>query len=144
MSGKPVIVEETVNAPVERVWRAITDKSEMKQWYFDLDKFEARPGFEFRFPGQGQKGENYMHICTITEVIPNKKLQYTWRYEGYEGNSTVTFELFDEGDKTRVRLTHEGLETFPRNNPDFAVESFTGGWNELIGKLLPEYLDMTK
>lgn len=140
MKNNPVVVEELLNAPVERVWEAITDKEKMKQWYFTLDEFKPQVGFEFSFPGQGHKGENYIHLCKITEVVPNKKLQYSWRYKDYEGNSTVTFELFPEGDKTRLRVTHEGLETFPQQNADFARESFNQGWTELITKLLPNYL----
>lgn len=112
----------------------------MQQWYFSLDEFKPVVGFEFTFAGQGHKGEKYIHLCRITEVVPNKKLQYTWRYQDYEGNSTVTFNLFEEGDKTRIRVTHEGLETFPQQNSDFGRESFNGGWTELIRKSLPKYL----
>ena len=32
------------------------------------------------------------------------------------------------------------VETFPQGNPDFASRSFNGGWNEIIGKMLPELL----
>ena len=60
----------------------------------------------------------------------------SWRYYGYEGNSFVTFELFAEGGKTRLKLTHEGIETFPASNPDFARESFMNGWTFLIGPSL--------
>ena len=73
-------------------------------------------------------------------MVPEKKLAYSWRYENYPGNSVVTFYLSPEGDKTRLKLTHEGLETFPQDKPDFAKESFAGGWTEIIGKSLPEYL----
>ena len=62
---------------------------------------------------------DYHHICKITEVDPQRKLKYSWRYQGYEGISYVTFELFSEGKATRLKLTHEGLESFPINNPDF-------------------------
>ena len=74
-------------------------------------------------------------------MVKNKKLKHSWRYDGYEGNSFVTFELFDEGDKTRLKLTHEGLETFPANNPDFAKENFAEGWTYIIGKSLPEFVE---
>ena len=140
MTQHPLIVEQLLNAPVERVWQAITDKEKMKQWYFDLSEFKPEVGFEFSFPGQGHKGENYIHLCKVTEAIPNKKLRYSWRYQGFKGESFVTFDLFAEGDKTRLKLTHEGLESFPQENADFARESFTEGWNELIGKSLPKYL----
>ena len=112
----------------------------MKHWYFDLPSFEPVPGFEFEF-NAGEKGKEYLHKCKVVEAIPKSKLSYTWRYEGYEGNSTVTFELFEEGDKTRLRLTHEGLETFPRNNPDFAKESFMQGWTYILGTSLKKILE---
>jgi uncharacterized protein YndB with AHSA1/START domain len=144
MKNEPIVIEETYHAAVERVWRAITDKDQMKQWYFDLNEFKPEVGFEFKFAGQGQKGEKYIHLCKVTEVIPNKKLQYSWRYENHTGNSLVTFELFEEGEKTRLRLTHEGLETFPKDNADFARESFNGGWTELIKHLLRQYLETAK
>jgi uncharacterized protein YndB with AHSA1/START domain len=139
----PFSIERVYNAPVMVVWKAITEKDQMKQWYFDLNEFKPEVGFEFRFRGQGHKGEQYMHLCKITEVVPNKKLRYSWHYEGYEGMSFVTFELFPDGNKTRLRLTHEGLETFPQNNPDFAKSSFAAGWTELIGKLLKEFVERT-
>lgn len=141
METKPLVVERTLNAPVSRVWQALTDNEKMKQWYFQLDNFEPRVGFEFSFSGQGSKGENYVHNCRITAVEPEKKLSYTWVYEGFEGHSEVSFELFPEDDdKTKVRITHTGLETFPQHGPDFAVESFTKGWNHILGISLKEFV----
>ncbi|MVT08927.1 SRPBCC family protein [Chitinophaga tropicalis] len=141
MKNEPFVIERTYSAPVEKVWQAITDKEQMKEWYFTLDDFKPEVGFEFTFPGQGTKGEKYIHLCKITEVDPGKKLTYSWRYENLPGNSFVTFELFGEGDKTRLRLTHAGLETFVTDNPDFAKESFAKGWTELIGNLLKAYVE---
>src|SRR5690606_14685401 len=97
-------------------------------------------GFEFQFEG-GKDGNCYVHLCKITEVIPQKKLTYSWRYQGYEGNSFVTFELFPEGNKTRLKLTHEGLETFPVENRDLAKENFIEGWNSIIGISLREFVE---
>lgn len=137
----PFVIEKIYNAPVEKVWKAITDKDQMKQWYFDLAEFKPEPGFEFQFYGEGRKGEKYLHLCKISEVVPLKKLKYSWRYKGYEGISFVTFELFSETGRTRLKLTHEGLETFPANNPDFAKESFAEGWTYITGKSLKEFLE---
>lgn len=112
----------------------------MKEWYFDLKEFKAEPGFEFQFVG-GPKEKAYLHLCRIIDVIAEKKLTYSWRYDGYEGISFVTFELFPEGDKTRLKLTHEGLESFPAGNKDFAKENFVLGWTDIIGKNFGEYLE---
>src|ERR1700743_1336144 len=140
MKAEPFVIERTYNAPVEKVWQAITDKDKMKQWYFTLEEFKPEVGFEFRFTG-GSEEMQYLHICRITEVIPQKKLTHTWQYDGYPGESFVTFELFDEGDnQTKLKLTHAGLETFPAMK-DFARESFAQGWTYFIGKSLLEYLE---
>ncbi|CAN5581140.1 hypothetical protein BH23BAC1_BH23BAC1_46440 [soil metagenome] len=140
MKNKPLIIERTYNATIENVWKAITDKDQMKQWYFDLEEFKPEVGFEFQFEG-GKDGKCYAHLCKVTEVIPGKKLTYSWRYEGYEGNSLVTFELFSEGEKTRLKLTHEGLESFPESNPDLAKVNFVEGWKEIIGTSLKEFVE---
>lgn len=141
MKQEPFVIERVLNAPADRVWKALTDKKQMKEWYFDVSAFKPEPGFEFQFAGCGSKGENYVHHCKVTNVIPGKLLTYTWTYENYQGESFVTFELIAEGDKTRLKLTHEGLETFPANNPDFARESFAQGWTEIIGNMLPGYVE---
>jgi uncharacterized protein YndB with AHSA1/START domain len=142
MNTQPFVIERTYNAPVNKVWKAITDKDEMKQWYFDLAEFKPEVGFEFQFYGQGKEGEQYLHLCKITEVIKEKKLQYSWRYDGYEGISFVTFELFAEGNSTRVKLTHEGLETFPSTaNNAFAKENFAEGWTHIIGVSLAGFVE---
>jgi uncharacterized protein YndB with AHSA1/START domain len=140
MDAKPFVIERMYDAPADRVWQAITNKDQMKEWYFDLDAFKPEVGFEFQFRGEGHEGEKYLHLCKITEVIPGKKLSYTWRYDGYPGESLLTFELFAEGKQTKLRLTHAGLETFPASR-DFAKESFAAGWTELIGTSLKNYLE---
>lgn len=136
---KPIVIEKLLDAPVERVWKAITDKDDMKQWYFDIAEFKPEVGFEFQFEGQNE-GRVYVHLCRITEVIARKKLTYSWRYKGHEGNSFVTFELSEESGKTKIKLTHAGLETFPPL-ADFAKENFVAGWTELIGSLLPAFVE---
>ena len=73
-------------------------------------------------------------------MIPQKRIAYTWRYQGHEGNSLVTFDLFADGDKTRLKLTHEGLETFPKL-PSFARKNFMEGWTQIIGSSLKEFVE---
>lgn len=140
MQPEPFIIERVLNASVATVWQAITGNEQMKQWYFDLPGFTTQPGYTFTFKG-GPPDKIYVHLCRVTEVIPNKKLCYTWRYEGYEGDSLVSFELFEEGAQTRLRLTHSGLETFPAANPDLAKHNFVAGWTDIIGRSLPEFLE---
>jgi uncharacterized protein YndB with AHSA1/START domain len=136
---EPLVIERTLNASAARVWRALTNKDEMKRWYFDLKEFKPEVGFEFEFTVE-HEGFKYCHLCKITEVIPQKKLAYSWRYQGHEGDSLVTFELFADGGKTRLKLTHKGLETFPKL-PAFARKNFMKGWTEIIASSLENFLE---
>ncbi|MBE2218233.1 MAG: SRPBCC domain-containing protein [Ignavibacteria bacterium] len=141
MEEQPFVIERTYNAPAEKMWKAITDKADMKKWYFDLAEFRPEVGFEFSFTA-GDNNKSYLHLCRVTEVVEGKKLAYTWRYDGYEGDSEVSWELFEEEGKTRVKLVHSGLDTFPaEKNPDLARKNFEQGWNEILGKSLMEYLE---
>ncbi len=139
METNPIIIERIFNAPIKKVWKAISEKDQMQQWYFDVSAFKPEVGFEFQFEGRNED-KTYLHLCKITEAIPEKKLAYTWRYNGYKGNSLLTFELYPKGDKTKIKLTHEGLETFP-SDTDFAKENFVQGWNQIIGTNLKEFIE---
>ncbi len=141
MINEPFVIERTFNAPIEKVWSAITNKGEMKQWYFDLTDFKPVVGFEFTFTG-GNEGRTFVHLCKVTEVVPSAKLTYSWRYQGYEGISHVSWELFAEGNKTRLKLTHTGLESFPVTaHRDFARENFAAGWTHIIGTSLQQCIE---
>jgi uncharacterized protein YndB with AHSA1/START domain len=134
-----IIVERIFNAPVGRVWTALTDVNEMRQWYFDLKEFKPEIGFEFEFVVE-HEGNAYHHLCKVTEVIPQKKIAYTWRYKGEPGDSLVTFELFADGDKTRLKLTHTGIETFPKT-PAYARKNFEAGWMTIIDSELRQFVE---
>ena len=131
--AEAVVIERTFNSPVARVWQALTDVEQMRQWYFDLKEFKPTVGFEFEFTVE-HKGNTYRHLCQVTEAVPEKKIAYTWRYDRYPGDSLVTFELFPSGDKTQLKLTHQGLESFPKA-PDFEKKSFEAGWTALTADL---------
>lgn len=140
MKAEPLVLERTLNAPVASVWDALTNNAKMKKWYFDIADFKAEIGFEFQFYGS-KDDTRYLHLCKITELIPEKRLTYTWKYEKFPGESAVTFELFEEGVQTRLKLTHAGLESFTTDNPDFAPSSFNAGWTFIIGTSLKDFVE---
>jgi uncharacterized protein YndB with AHSA1/START domain len=134
-----VIVERTLNAPVAKVWKALTDVDQMREWYFDLKEFKPQVGFEFEFVVE-HEGNSYHHLCKVTKVVAQKRIAYTWRYKGEPGDSLVTFELAGEGDKTRVKVTHTGIDTFPET-PAYARKNFEAGWTAIIGAELRQFVE---
>jgi uncharacterized protein YndB with AHSA1/START domain len=136
LENGPVVVERTYGASIDDVWKAITEIGQMKQWYMPaLRAFEPRVGFETQFTVE-HEGNKFPHVWKVTEVVPGKKIAYTWKFPGHPGESLATFELFAEGENTRLKLTHNGLETHDgRNNPALARKNFKWGWNELGNEL---------
>ena len=138
MEKQSFVIERVYEAPVSNVWKAITQVGFLKQWYYDLPEFRPEVGFEFRFESNGQCEVGKIHLCKITEVVKEKKLAYTWRWEGYEGSSLVSMELEGQGRKTKLRLKHEGLETFAAELLE--KKDIAGGWTWLIGTSLDNFL----
>ncbi|HTZ21855.1 MAG TPA: SRPBCC family protein [Opitutaceae bacterium] len=138
----PVVVESTFDAPLDVVWRALTDIDQMKQWYIpNIESFKPEVGFRTEFNVR-EDGKDYPHLWEITSVVPGRKIAYSWKFGGNPGDSVVTFELFPEGDTTRLKLTHEGLETFHGDeNPALARGEFAKGWTNIIGTSLKEFVE---
>jgi len=139
---QPVILEKIFSAPVKKVWEALTDINQMKKWYFpQLENFKPEVGFETQF-NVHHEGRDYLHIWKVVEVVAMKKISVEWKYEGYPGNSLVSFELFPEGNKTRLVLAHEGIESFmPGKYPELGKKNFIEGWTAFMDKSLKEFLE---
>jgi len=136
-----VIVKQKVNATVDKVWNAITDRSQMKEWYFDIPDFELKNHNEFNFyePGNQQK---YHHHGEILEIIPEQKLKHSWCYPEFSKEKTIVkWELKPEGNSTMVTLTHKGLENFEHLGDEFSKKSFEQGWKEIVGDSLKKFIE---
>ncbi len=137
----PIIVEQEYNVPVSVLWVAITNLEHMKGWFFDnIPAFEPEVGFQTSFPVHLDE-RTFTHQWTIIKAVPPKKITYHWSYSEFEGEGLVTFELFDDGEKSSLRLTNVGLETFPDDIPEFSRESAENGWDYFIKQNLKKYLE---
>lgn len=140
-SNKPIVVEETFKVSTRELWSAITELNRMTKWFFEnINSFEPKVGFETRFIVKNED-RIFPHFWRITEVNSEKSITYNWKYEGYEGDSFVTFELFEYENSSKLILTHQVTKTFPENIEEFKRENCLGGWNWFIKKSLKEYLE---
>jgi uncharacterized protein YndB with AHSA1/START domain len=134
----PFVAEHIYDSPINRVWSALTQKNEMREWYFpQIKNFEPVVGFEFDFENDGSP---YQKDWRVTQVIHGKKLAHSWTYRGYTGSSEVTFEVVEETPKTKLKLIHSGLASFPRD-PHFARDRFESGWQRILGENLKSHLE---
>ncbi|MEO6683084.1 MAG: SRPBCC family protein [Ginsengibacter sp.] len=130
-----IISTINIKKDAETIWRAITEKEQMKDWYFDIADFKLNPGAEFNFHEPGDEGK-YHHHCIIKEIVPNKKLIHSWSYPDLsKGVSEVTWLLEEQNDMTTVTLQHKGLENLADAGPEVVPENFQKGWNGFMFKL---------
>lgn len=140
-AAKPIVVSQTFDAPIEKVWQAITDRDQMIEWYFvEIESFKPETGFETRFTVK-DGGRDFVHVWKVIAVSRGKRISYGWRYEGYPGDSLVTWDLSSQKGRTKLTFTHEGAETFPQGIPEFTRESGVSGWTYFIRQSLKKYLE---
>ncbi len=138
--SEPVVVQQTYQTPVAKVWKAITDVGQMRKWYFDtIRDFRAEVGFETAFDVQCE-GNVYPHLWKVTEVISQQTLAYQWRYGGYVGDSVVTWQLSETPDGPELTLTHTIHQPFPQDLDVLSRESCLAGWQSFLQNSLKAFL----
>lgn len=138
--SEPIIqITQHYEQPIKSVWNALTDVHVMRQWFFDnIPEFEPTVGFKTRFSVTSED-RIFLHLWEITEVIPYHKIVLNWKYDGYQGDSFVTFELSKVNNHTQLTLITKVIEDFPDNIPEFKRESCIAGWNYFIKTSLMNY-----
>ena len=135
----PIIVEQLFNESLDSVWQAITERDQMINWFFDnIPEFKAEVGFKTQFNVKAPS-RNFLHLWKITEVIPQQRIVYNWKYQDCVGDSFVTFELFEIENQTKLVLTIEIIEDFDDAIPEFKYESGIAGWTYFIKEKFPAY-----
>ena len=132
---KTLVIEQTIEAPSDQVWMALTDIKALSKWAPFFSDFKPEVGFETRFKLGASEDRQYLHICKVTEVENGRKLTYGWRYDGYPGDSYVTFTLAPEQNHTNLTIKYKITEPFPADNPDFSLENFVQGFTYTVSAL---------
>jgi uncharacterized protein YndB with AHSA1/START domain len=130
--------EVLIEAPVEVVWRTITEPDQISQWFADRVELVPEPGAH-GYLGFGDQGGPVV----VEAVDPPARFSFRWNPPAGEelvaGNSIlVEFTLTSEGaGRTRLRVTESGHEL--RDWPDAEKARYAGehqgGWGEFLERL---------
>ena len=121
----------------EEVWEYLTDSDLMSLWLMPND-FKPVVGHDFRFkvnplPQMGFDGISY---CKVLEIVPFKKLSYSWKAGPGEGQITVdtlvVWTLIPKEKGTELDLVHSGFEESV--NPLLYTGMFNG-WLQNMKKI---------
>jgi uncharacterized protein YndB with AHSA1/START domain len=112
-SDREIAGSRVLDAPPDLVYKAYTDPEIIPQWWgprrytTTVDKLDVTPGGSWRFIHRAADEGEHAFSGVFREVVPSKRLVFTFNYEampGHEAVETVTFEAV-EGGKTRVTDT---------------------------------------
>jgi uncharacterized protein YndB with AHSA1/START domain len=139
MSEHRVTVERTVfiDASPETVFGFLVDPAFMAQWIGSCHTLDAKPGGIFRV----EFDSGYIALGTFTEVIPHRRVVFTWGWESGEGSlaslkpgsSVVVIELEEQKGGTLLRLRHSGL-------PEDQAPCFGEHWSRYLGILAGRFV----
>lgn len=130
-----ITVTEEINAPLNEVWNALTDKEKVKQYFFgtELDTTWV-PGSPIIFKGDWN-GKGYEDKGKILEVEERKLIKYSHlsTFSGLpdepENYSIITYELDENNGKTLLEITQEGYRD--KQSCDDSVK----GWKFVLDNL---------
>ncbi|MEO7111884.1 MAG: SRPBCC domain-containing protein [Polyangiaceae bacterium] len=123
-----LVIEKELPHPPEKIWRALTQGSLVKEWLLDND-FEPVVGRKFNFRSTPMPKWDGVIACEVLIVEANKKLSYTWNALGLE--SVVVFTLSATSSGTLVRMEQSGF----RSEKDAAYQGASYGWQKFLGGL---------
>ena len=139
MSGLVIEREVLIEAPVDLVWRTITEPDQMSQWFADRVDLVVEPGAH----GYMQFGDQGGPVVVET-VDPPTRFSFRWNYprgeEPVTGNSMLAeFALTPMGDEqTRLRVTESGheLRDWPDAEKQRYADEHSGGWPKFLDRLV--------
>ena len=122
--------------PPEVVWDYLTKAELIAQWLMEND-FLPVMGHDFQFRTRPMPGFNFDGIvyCKVVEIVPFKKLSYSWKGGPGEGritlDSLVEWSLQPAENGTELLLVHSGFK-----EADFNMYSIMNdGWLRNIHKI---------
>jgi len=107
------------DAPRRLVFHAYTDPNVIPHGWgpriftTTVDKMDVKPGGLWRFVQRGPDGAEYAFNGEYREIVPRKRLVYTFEFEGMPGHvllETVTFEEHAGKTTVKVRALFDSVE----------------------------------
>jgi uncharacterized protein YndB with AHSA1/START domain len=121
--------EIVIEAPAPKVWEHITDQKKLTGWLMPND-FEAAVGRKFYLECE----HSGKMSCVVKEIVPNRKLVYSFQPKTFSVETLVTITLATEGRATRLTLVHSGWEALPPSEQG-AADNYDNGWAPLLENL---------
>jgi uncharacterized protein YndB with AHSA1/START domain len=136
MSDYTIERDIEIDAPVDVVWRTITEPELIRTWFSDEAEIVAHPGAVGSLTFRAHTDAPHVVGITVVAVDRPHRFSYRWVYppgeDATETNSTlVTFTLVADGDeRTRLRVVESGLDRVEMTDEEKQrfLEDHRHGW----------------
>jgi uncharacterized protein YndB with AHSA1/START domain len=138
-TDRTIRIERVVDAPREKVWRAISDPKLIAQWWgrgnkLVVEKFEFEKGGHWRFVEHSDGGQHGFE-GRYREITPKERIVQTFEWDGMPGYVIVeTMNLIDLGDG-RTKFENVSLFHTTEERDGFLQSGMEGGMNESFAAL---------
>ena len=132
---RSLVIEREMPYPPEKIWRALTEGSLIKEWLMDND-FQPVVGHSFQFHSTPVPNWNGVIDGEVLVVEPNKKLSYSWSSLGLV--SVVVLTLVATKGGTLVRMEQSGFRPDQEANyqgANYGWQKFIAGLERVVAKL---------
>ena len=143
MSAQPQVAEKPsltltrhLDVPPEKVYEAWTDPEKIVKWFgpdagpVKHAETDVRAGGHYAIAFDTEDGEQHHVSGVYREVVPNRKLVFTWEWRTMpERESLVTILIKPDGDGSLLTLIHE--QFFDEDARDRHEHGWTGCLNKL-------------
>lgn len=139
VNNDAIVREIDINAPIERVWEAVTQAEHLGTWFGDSGAtIELRPGGAMML-----RWKDYGEAHAEVDVVePPTRFVYRWQPTD-EGSLTpgyqtlVEFTLSPAGKGTHLKVVESGFSSLSvsQEKRDKAFTDNTGGWLSEIDEL---------
>ena len=133
---KQIAVERSIwiNAPRERVWRAVTQSDQIMQWW--SNDFWEISTLEVGAPVKFGDRDNPI-VAAVAVVSPPDEFAIQWPPlpQNHFTAMVTTFRLEQEGGGTRVTVVETGYEALPDNIRQRRLDSTTSGYETVLAGL---------
>lgn len=136
---KTIKKEIIVDSPISKVWMYLTVPDKLREWLMPND-FEVKVGKKFTFQCEPKGDWDGVVLCEIKEVIPMKKLVYSWTTNVIQVETKVMFTLQETEGQTKIELIHSGWDALPVDKIDL-FDRFNSGWEIFFNQQLYELIE---
>jgi uncharacterized protein YndB with AHSA1/START domain len=125
---EPITIQETIQSPVEKVWKLWNDPASVQMWNHASDDWECpRAENDLRVGGT--------FVYTMAAKDKSVSFDFGGTYTNVEENKLIEYMMSD-GRKVRVVFESEGgltnvIETFDPENEN-PIEMQRGGWQAIL------------